>query len=400
MSTLMHDLPFDATVPVAPAVPDAELADRIARFRNAMASERVDILVFTSRANFEYLTGHRTLTWAYQARPLFAVLTAADFFVVSSRAEARNIALKPRLFQNRHYDGLHVEAAVAVVTLVAELDPAGRTTIGIDYGQDILGRGSIELIEGLRACSAQARVVTGETIVWKVRMIKTPFEAALKRQSFAIVDAAFDASIAAARVGVSERELQRAMQARIILGGAEWADPIAMVFGRGDFVYSRMPSDRQLVEGDYLWTDFRSTFGGYAADRNRIARCGNPKPWEIECYAAVRGLTIELCRSIRPGQTGRDIYQTFERLWGSTGLGPVYSAASRIGHGGGIEVTEPPSIASWSQEVIEAGMILHLEPKLERDGAVFQFEEIVHVGNDGIEFLSALSPAACPVVPV
>jgi Xaa-Pro dipeptidase len=396
----MSDLPFAATVPVAPAAPDAELADRIARFRAAMAHERVDIFVFTSRANFEYVTGHQTLTWAYQARPLFAILTQDQFFVVSSRAEARNIALKQRLFENRHYDGLHAQAAAAVVALIVDIDPTGRATVGIDYGQDILGRGSLELIDGLRTRSAHARVVAGEKIVWTVRMVKTPFEAALKRQSFAIVDEAFDASIAAARAGVSERQLQRALQARIILGGAEWADPIAMVFGRGDFVYSRMPSDRQLAEGDYLWTDFRSTFGGYAADRNRIARCGNPASWEVECYATVRSLTLELCRSIRPGQTGRDIYRTFERLWETAALGPVYGAASRIGHGGGREVTEPPSIAPWSQELIEAGMILHLEPKLERDGAVFQFEEIVQVGAAGVEFLSALSPAACPIVPI
>jgi len=147
--------------------------------------------------------------------------------------------------------------------------------------------------------------------------------------------------------------------------------------GRGDFVYSRMPSDRQLAEGDYLWTDFRSTFGamrrtGTASPAAAILHRGRSNVTRL-----CAGLTLELCRSIRPGQTGRDIYRTFERLWGTAALGQVYGAASRIGHGGGLEVTEPPSIASWSEELIEAGMILHLEPKLERDGAVFQFEEIV-----------------------
>jgi len=43
-------------------------------------------------------------------------------------------------------------------------------------------------------------------------------------------------------------------------------------------------------------------------------------------------------------------------------------------------------------------MILHLEPKLERAGAVFQFEEIIYVGEAGSEFLSDLSPEQIPVI--
>src|SRR5258708_12270724 len=97
----MNSLPFAATAPVASAVPDVELADRIARFRAAMAHEHVDILIFTSRANFEYVTGHQTLTWAYQARPLFAILTQDHLFVVPIRPAPPNTPLHPPLFDNR-----------------------------------------------------------------------------------------------------------------------------------------------------------------------------------------------------------------------------------------------------------------------------------------------------------
>ena len=43
-------------------------------------------------------------------------------------------------------------------------------------------------------------------------------------------------------------------------------------------------------------------------------------------------------------------------------------------------------------------MILHLEPKLEIDGAVFQFEEVIYVREKEIEFLSELSPERIPVI--
>jgi len=93
-----------------------------------------------------------------------------------------------------------------------------------------------------------------------------------------------------------------------------------------------------------------------------------------------------------------DVFEAFERLWREAGLPPSYGLVSRIGHGGGLDVTEPPSISKANPEIIRPGMILHLEPKLEIDGAVFQFEEVVYVRDDGIEFLSDLSPERIPVI--
>ena len=43
-------------------------------------------------------------------------------------------------------------------------------------------------------------------------------------------------------------------------------------------------------------------------------------------------------------------------------------------------------------------MILHVEPKLEIDGAVFQFEEIVYLREGGVDFLSDLQPETIPVI--
>jgi len=85
------------------------------------------------------------------------------------------------------------------------------------------------------------------------------------------------------------------MQAKIFLNGAESADPIAMLFSKGDFAYGRQAGNRTLEEGHYIWTDFRATYGGYPADRNRTARAGHPQAWEREVYGVIRDLTHNLC---------------------------------------------------------------------------------------------------------
>lgn len=382
--------------PPSPDVPLDEQAIRLATVRREMAQDAVDFLVLTNQKNIEYFTDYRTLTWGYHSRPLFVVIDQRDILVVANRIESRNLESRPRAFSIVYYTGYLAEGACAIVQEISVRDPAATAKAAIDYGQDMLGRGSLEIVDGLRARGG--RLESATDLLWRTRVIKSPFEANLKRISFEIVNAAFDDAVSQARLGITEVELCRQIQSRIILNGAECADPIAMTFCRGEFNYSRPPQMQPLAVGQYAWTDFRSTYGGYPADRNRIARGGLPEPWEIDAYDRTRGLTVALANGVRAGMTCGDVFGTFEQLWRDADLPPAYGLVSRIGHGGGLDVTEPPSISKNNPEIIRPGMILHLEPKLEINGAVFQFEEVIYVRETDIEFLSELSPERMPVI--
>ncbi|QEL27065.1 aminopeptidase P family protein (plasmid) [Bosea sp. F3-2] len=392
--------PADVSLPAPPTgpTPQSEFDDRLNRLRIELAKAGIDAVVITERNNFEYFTGYRTMTWSYNARPLQAVITLRDVIVVGSTIEERNVASTPRPFSARFYRGYAAEGALATIEAVADAIGLANARIGVDYGQDMLGRGSLSLVDGIRARGYD--LINAETVLWRVRMIKSRYEVELKRISLAIVDNAFDAVVAQARPGMSEAEFARQLQAHIALNGAERQDPISALFMNGDFVYSRPSGARPLRENDYVWTDFRSCYGGYSADRNRIARVGEPSERECALYAAVRGVTIELASSVRSGETCAEVHARFTRLWIEAGLPSVYGAVSRIGHGGGREVTEPPSISRDDHTVIEPGMVLHLEPKLEAGGGVFQFEECVYIDSDGPEFVGALSPETMPVIPL
>ena len=96
--------------------------------------------------------------------------------------------------------------------------------------------------------------------------------------------------------------------------------------------------------------------------------------------------------------TGGEAYRIFEGLWSDAGVGPLYKRVARIGHGGGLDLTEPPSLMKGSDELLLDGMIIHVEPKLEANNAVFQFEEIVWLRDGGNDFLSEPHPEELPVV--
>ncbi|MER8836954.1 Xaa-Pro peptidase family protein [Mesorhizobium sp. M0909] len=381
----------------APAVPENELAQRLDNIRREMANSGIDVIVLTDKKNVDYFTDYQELSWDSKTRPLFAIVTAQHFVVVGSLGEGPAIDMKARNFEPLYYDGYLAEAVDAISNWIRENTTGVRHT-AVDYGQDMFGRGSLALIDALNSFSALGKVRSAAEAIWKVRLIKSRFEADLKRTAFEIVNTAFDQVIANARIGMTEYELFCLMQAQTYLNGAESTDPIAMLFSKGDFSYGRTAKERMLEDGHYIWTDFRATYGGYPADRNRIARAGNPREWEVKTYTALRSVTIALAQQIRAGMTCSDVYAIFERMWSEAALGKLYSHVSRIGHGGGLDLTEPPSISKTDSTVIQPGMIFHIEPKLEREDAVFQFEEVVFITNSGVEFLSDLSPERVPVI--
>lgn len=358
----------------------------------------VDGVVLSDQTNIEYFLGYFTLTWQYKSRPLFAYISKKDAVLIAAKTEKRNLDQERRVFDVSFYDGFLEEASCCVANEVKARHENDHIVIALDHGQDFFGRGSLTLTASLERLSASTELRSAEDVIWPVRMISSPFEVALKREAFFIVNNAFDQVISEAGIGISELELYRKIQAKFFELGADSAPPIAMSFGKGDIVYNRPPTERRLTEGDYVWTDFRATVGRYPADRNRIARAGHPNSEEIELYSKVRHITVELCKSIRPGEMTGDVFERYLALWKQQNLPPPYKYLNRIGHGGGRDVTEPPSISRNGTENIQAGMILHLEPKLEFGNAVFQFEEIVHVGKNQNDFLSALSPERVPVI--
>lgn len=405
MARRVHDAPAQSTMvkqmlpaPPAPDVPSCEMSRRMNAIRSEMERVGLTFIVLTDRKNIDYVTDYKSLSWGYHSRPLFVVVDQHDVFAIANRTEARNLESKPRDFQIRYYEGYQAEGAGAVIALLNERDQTAAAATGIDYGQDMYGRGSMSLVDGIAGRTERAGLVDATVPLWRARMIKSRFEADLKRTSFSIVNRAFDDAIAQARIGISEIDLCRSIQSRIVMNGADSFDPIAMTFCRGEFNYSRPAGTEALRPGQYLWTDFRSTYGGYPADRNRIARAGDPEPWEVDAYREVRALTVEVAREVTSDMTCGEVFAAYERLWRESGLPPAYGLVSRIGHGGGLDVTEPPSISRDNPQQILEGMILHLEPKLELNGAVFQFEEVIFITASGAEFLSDLSPECVPVI--
>jgi Xaa-Pro dipeptidase len=382
-----------------PAWPsDSEIGGRIGRLKDNMAKEGIDAMVITSQFNFEYYTGFRTLFWLSDSRPLLAIarLDKPGIAFVAARFEERNeycgrIAGVHPVF----YDGFTETALQTAGNFLEGLKKESR--IGFDYGRDMFGRGSIALVDFLRQEPRSYRLVDAADVIWRQRLIKSDHEIEAVRTACHIATDAFFAGLSDLRIGMTEWEFGQVLKQRMIGLGAESVDWIPVRFGAGGKSYGQPNSDVRLQQNDFVWSDIGVRRADQISDLNRVAKVGKATAEQEDIYGFVRSVTLRLAEAIRPGMTGHDAYMAFEKLWAERNFSRLKSAG-RVGHGSGIALTEPPSLMADSTEIIEENMVLHVEPKLEVAGGVFQVEEVFRVTPNGPDFLSDISPAKLPIV--
>lgn len=361
-----------------------------------MEHRRIDALILTGKSSFEYFTGYRSEFWVSNTRPLYAVIAQDKDspIIVVHQSEQRSAVLDPANNTFVFYKLFLEDSLKSLRTEIAGISP-NLKKIAIDYGPDLFGRGSLEIGSMLNELPSRPSIVEGAEVIWSVRSVKSEYEIEMKRRACSIATRSFFEVLPNLKIGDREAELARAIKIRMFANGADHIDFLPVRFGKTEIPYLRPASDKKLEPDDFVWVDMGCVFNGYHSDLNRIAKAGVVSQAEETAYQFVRGLTIELARLIRPGMPCSAVIPEFRRLWSSE-FGAPFSGAARIGHGSGIDLTEPPSIMEGSMEVIQAGMILHLEPKMETKNGVFQVEEVFVVRESHVEFLSDLSPSSLP----
>ncbi|MFE3003141.1 M24 family metallopeptidase [Nocardia sp. NPDC059246] len=390
---------MSATNPVWPS--ESTINARIDRLKENMAQAQLDGLILTSQQNIEYYTGFRTLLWSGSTRPMLAVVRpdAPGIALVISQIEGhneycgRNANVHP-VFYNGFVN-------VAMESTAACLDslPSG-SVVGFDYGLNMFGRGSIALTDLLRAEPKNFRLTDADDVIWSQRVIKSEHEFEAKRIVCKIATDTYYAGLGDLRLGMTEYEYGQILKQRLIALGADTVDWLPVRFQQEVKSPTQPNGDSKLEVDDFIWVDFGARRGDSISDLNRVAKVGKATSEQERLYQFVREVTLRVAEGIRPGMTGGDVFSMFQDTWtarnvAADGLTP---GAGRVGHGSGVGITEPPSLAPGSTETILEDMILHVEPKLVAAGGVFELEEVIRVRSNGVEFLTEVSPEKLPIV--
>lgn len=260
--------------------------------------------------------------------------------------------------------------------------------------QDLRGRVGFEAehlpyaaLERLRELSPAEWVPT-KGVIERLRLKKSPEEVARIRQAQALAERALERALALLRPGVEEREVALEIEFFLRKGGAEGVafPPIVASGARGALPHAGA-SEKRLEPGELITLDLGAKVAGYHSDMTRTVALGKPSPEMRRVYEAVQEALEVALQGLKPGRTGKEVDALAREALGRHGLDRYF--VHSLGHGVGLAVHEGPGLSPYTEEVLEPGMVVTVEPGVYLPGVGgVRIEELVLITEDGIELLS------------
>lgn len=379
--------------------PQSEFELRLSRFQAILDEHRLDGVFVTTPQNVRYFTGFDSPFWESPTRPWFVVVPA----------HGRPVAVIPEI-------GVPVMAETWVTDIrtwpapVPEDDgisllagalrelPRKFGRIGAEIGREMALRMPVSDFMKLPALLGGSELADGSEAIWQGRMIKTEAEVARIRAACQIACDTYDAVPALVKRGMSERQAVQALRADATSRGIDaipFMPGIASPGGVSQIISS--PSDRVLSSGDIFFVDTGMTYDGYFCDFDRNWSVGQPDAACAKAHEAVWKATEAGLNAVRPGVTSQSLWRAMSDVLNAAGA--LGYNVGRLGHGLGLQLTEPPSHKSGDETVIREGMVLTIEPGMEyAPGKTIVHEENIVVTANGAELLTRRAPRELPVI--
>ena len=371
-------------------IPEEEYPQRLERLRALMLEKRLDAVLLGTGMNLAYFSGYPSPARSV-CRPFFLLLPFRGdpvFFSHSGhKAEAIRFSWIKDLRDYAELSRVPVDIILDVLGERGLLNKAIGMELGFEQSLDISYLEFCRLRESL----GETKLVDASEILWRMRMIKSENEIACLRKACRIVSDAYATTFSSAREGLPERQIYKTMRACLEDAGASNIF-LVITSGKGNYdLVTKPPDDRPIQKGEMVWMDAGCTVSGYWSDFSRAGVVGEPSAQQAHAQELIHQITWEAVKKVRPGITASSIARfCYERL--AQVDFPITSSigalASRIGHGVGLNITEPPHLGVHDDTVLEPGMVITLEPGVATEYGTFHIEENIVVTAEGCEVLS------------
>ena len=222
----------------------------------------------------------------------------------------------------------------------------------------------------------------------QIRIIKHPDEIALIQRSANIAEDAMYEAIDQIKLGMSEYEIARLFAEGCGKRGALPFFCVITIDERAAYSDTINTRTQVVKDGSVIRFDLGCIYESYRSDIARTVVVGNNQKAE-DYYAAILEGEEKAIDAIRPGVTAEEIFQIALR---TTQEKMRHYQRHHCGHGIGIEVYDPPSVAPGDKTVLQEGMTLNVEtPYYEIGWGGVQVEDTVAVEKDSARYLTKSS---------
>lgn len=247
---------------------------------------------------------------------------------------------------------------------------------------------TVALDLALREVLLNVDIVPVDGWLLPLRVIKTEEELRLLRRNFELADIGQAAARQAARPGVREIDVWAAVESAVNQA-AGYRVPLGndcVVGYRSPNNIGGWPLDYELHAGDSLIVDISAFPGGYWSDGCGTYYAGDPTPRQQALHRVVRDALEYGISLVRPGIAARDVDRQMREFIQKAGY-PVYP--HHTGHGVGVSGHEAPRIVPYNDEMLQAGMVIMLEPGIYFPGETgVRLEDGMLITADGVDVLT------------
>lgn len=242
-----------------------------------------------------------------------------------------------------------------------------------------------ELKAALLACSIDPHVARLHGDLCDLRMVKDESELDCLRTAQRITDEAFDHICSFIKAGLTEKQVRAELESYMLSHGADGLSFASIVAGGANGANPHaQPSDYVLCEGDLVVLDYGALYRDYHADMTRTVCVGSPSKKQQEVFEIVKRAHEECAAMIKPGISGKEVYDHSMKVIGDAGYGQYYGHG--LGHGVGIEIHERPNLSRSYDKPLPEGSVVTVEPGIYLPGEFgIRLEDTGLVGASGYE---------------
>lgn len=345
---------------------------RYEKLQKLLTEKKLDAVLVSDGYNMRYLSGFTGATGYLLITKNSKTLFTDSRYTIAATAQAPD------------YIVVEVDAARDYCKVLNQVLTAEHIeTLGFEANQMCYST-----YEGLKARLEVKELVPLGGELADLRRIKTAEEIALHRQAEHIGDIAFEEILKELKPGVTELEVAAKLEYIMKMNGADKLSFESIVAsGVNSSKPHAEPGHKKIESGDFVTMDFGCVYNGYCSDMTRTVVVGKANEKQKKIYNTVLKAQLAVLDMLKPGMPGK----AYDKVARDVIYGAGYEGyfGHGLGHSVGLEIHENPRFSMIEEDIIEAGMIMTVEPGIYiPDFGGVRIEDMVVMTENGYENLT------------
>jgi Xaa-Pro dipeptidase len=370
----------------------AEFAERTRRVRAAIAKAGLDWMVLFHPVSLHWLTGSDAKSY----QTFQCLLVSADerpLVMITRESERAEIEADTGAERVETWGGSEPQDPLEVFARVADELGLRRGRVGIEVPAYYLHPHHYVRLKDYFGAALTAEP---SELVHRLKLVKSEQELRYIHEAAGIADQAMQTFVDRLAIGRSELELAGEVYRALLSAGSGLpASTLNLVSGERCGFSHGAPTDRRIAAGDFGNIEFGAARRRYTSTIGRQFVVGKPTPRMAQLYDVVREASDACRAAIRAGVRAIVPHEAAKAVIARAGMDKYRIHTSGYGLAPGFPPSwgEPLNMFGGSTDVLEAGMVVTIEPPVfigaEKLGA--RNIDNVLVTETGSELLSRFS---------